>query len=178
MRSVDFTCLLQYCINLNNSSITPILLTYVENLVSLLFFPHSQDIRQPCQLQSALTYLVLSRTRENCKNPTIVTSIVKRIRVCCDFSLDNAKEWIAEQPSELNTIMDRLFLHSELRQNMWKAVVDTLGTVLPNVAANSVAFDRVFHLVRKCCDRNRVDFWKNGGAGATDDMLRIRFVFL
>ena len=81
LRSVDFTCLLQYCINLNNSSITPILLTYVENLVSTFLLSLTQDIRQPCQLQSALTYLVLSRTRENCKNPAIVTSLVKRIRV-------------------------------------------------------------------------------------------------
>lgn len=62
---------------------------------------------------------------------------------------------------------------------MWKAIVDTLGTVLPNVAANSVLLRSGFEeIVRKRSGGNRVDFWKNGGAKSTNDILWIRNGFL
>ncbi len=45
-----------------------------------------KDILIPHQLQSALTYIILSMTNEHCRNPTTVTSTVTRIQVTNDHS--------------------------------------------------------------------------------------------
>ena len=71
MKEVDYSRVLQYYINLNNHTITPILLAGVEKL----------DITIPSQLQSALTYLLLAATHSNCRNHHTVSYLVSSIQV-------------------------------------------------------------------------------------------------
>ena len=71
MKQVDYSRVLQYYINLNNYTITPILLLEVEKL----------DIRVPSQLQSALTYLLLASTHSNCRHPHTVNYLLTSIQV-------------------------------------------------------------------------------------------------
>ena len=71
MKQVDYSRVLQYYINLNNHTITPILLSGVEKL----------DVTVPSQLQSALTYLLLASTHSNCRNPHTVNYLLTSIRV-------------------------------------------------------------------------------------------------
>lgn len=74
MKHVDFSRVLQYYINLNNSTATPVLLAGVDIL----------DVTIPSQLQSALTYLLLASTYENCRNVQTVNHLVHRIQVGMD----------------------------------------------------------------------------------------------
>ena len=71
MKQVDYSRVLQYYINLNNHTITPILLSGVEKL----------DITVPSQLQSGLTYLLLASTHSNCWNPRPVVYLINSIQV-------------------------------------------------------------------------------------------------
>lgn len=80
MKAVDFSRVIEYYIHLNNASITPILLTSIQHLVTPPPPPHTQDVSQPAQLQSALIYLVLARCNDSCRNAETVTSLVASVR--------------------------------------------------------------------------------------------------
>ena len=92
MKAVDFSRVIEYYIHLNNASITPILLTSIQHLVTPPPPPHTQDVSQPAQLQSALIYLVLARCNDSCRNAETVTSLVASVRqLLAQLALQNVK---------------------------------------------------------------------------------------
>ena len=117
MKAVDFSRVIEYYIHLNNASITPILLTSIQHLVTPPPPPHTQDVSQPAQLQSALIYLVLAR----CRNAETVTSLVASVR-----------QLLAQRPAVVADLLERLFGSFTVPQSQLPALLDVLRDVLPS----------------------------------------------
>ena len=120
MKAVDFSRVIEYYIHLNNASITPILLTSIQHLVTPPPPPHTQDVSQPAQLQSALIYLVLARCNDSCRNAETVTSLVASVR-----------QLLAQRPAVVADLLERLFGSFTVPQSQLPALLDVLRDVLP-----------------------------------------------
>ena len=120
MKAVDFSRVIEYYIHLNNASITPILLTSIQHLVTSPPPPHTQDVSQPAQLQSALIYLVLARCNDSCRNAETVTSLVASVR-----------QLLAQRPAVVADLLERLFGSFTVPQSQLPALLDVLRDVLP-----------------------------------------------
>ena len=120
MKAVDFSRVIEYYIHLNNASITPILLTSIQHLVTPPP-PHTQDVSQPAQLQSALIYLVLARCNDSCRNAETVTSLVASVR-----------QLLAQRPAVVADLLERLFGSFTVPQSQLPALLDVLRDVLPS----------------------------------------------
>ena len=121
MKAVDFSRVIEYYIHLNNASITPILLTSIQHLVTPPPPPHTQDVSQPAQLQSALIYLVLARCNDSCRNAETVTSLVASVR-----------QLLAQRPAVVADLLERLFGSFTVPQSQLPALLDVLRDVLPS----------------------------------------------
>ena len=121
MKAVDFSRVIEYYIHLNNASITPILLTSIQHLVTPPPPPHTQDVSQPAQLQSALIYLVLARCNDSCRNAETVTSLVASVR-----------QLLAQRPAVVADLLERLFGSFIVPQSQLPALLDVLRDVLPS----------------------------------------------
>ena len=121
MKAVDFSRVIEYYIHLNNASITPILLTSIQHLVTPPPPPHTQDVSQPAQLQSALIYLVLARCNNSCRNAETVTSLVASVR-----------QLLAQRPAVVADLLERLFGSFTVPQSQLPALLDVLRDVLPS----------------------------------------------
>lgn len=120
MKAVDFSRVIEYYIHLNNASITPILLTSIQHLVTPPPPPHTQDVSQPAQLQSALIYLVLARCNDSCRNAETVTSLVASVR-----------QLLAQRPAVVADLLERLFGSFTVPQSQLPALLDVLRDILP-----------------------------------------------
>ena len=120
MKTIDFSRVIEYYIHLNNTSITPILLTSIQHLVASPLSPHSQDVSQPSQLQSALIYLVLARCNDSCRNEETVASLVASIR-----------QLLTQRPAVVTDLLDRLFGAFSVPQYQLPVLLDVLRDVLP-----------------------------------------------
>ena len=120
MKAVDFSRVIEYYIHLNNASITPILLTSIQHLVTPPPPPHTQDVSQPAQLQSALIYLVLARCNDSCRNAETVASLVASVR-----------QLLAQRPAVVADLLERLFGSFTVPQSQLPALLDVLRDVLP-----------------------------------------------
>lgn len=120
MKAVDFSRVIDYYIHLNNASITPILLTSIQHLVTPPPPPHTQDVSQPAQLQSALIYLVLARCNDSCRNAETVTSLVASVR-----------QLLAQRPAVVADLLERLFGSFTVPQSQLPALLDVLRDILP-----------------------------------------------
>ena len=121
MKAVDFSRVIEYYIHLNNASITPILLTSIQHLGTPPPPPHTQDVSQPAQLQSALIYLVLARCNDSCRNAETVTSLVASVR-----------QLLAQRPAVVADLLERLFGSFTVPQSQLPALLDVLRDVLPS----------------------------------------------
>lgn len=121
MKAVDFSRVIEYYIHLNNASITPILLTSIQHLVTSPPPPHTQDVSQPAQLQSALIYLVLARCNDSCRNAETVASLVASVR-----------QLLVQRPAVVADLLERLFGSFTVPQSQLPALLDVLRDVLPS----------------------------------------------
>lgn len=138
MKAIDFSRVIEYYMHMNNTSVTPILLTYIEHLVLAHSPTHRQDVTQSSQLQSALIYLVFASSQENCRNPGTVASLTRSIQ-----------QSIQQQPAMLAPLLEKLFESFYVPQCQLPTLLDVLQSVLVGEKPDADAVDAMVEACQK-----------------------------